>query len=31
MKRFVDSSAKTGETWLGDLSDDELKELVALE
>lgn len=26
----TDLSVKTGETWLGDLSDDELKELVSL-
>ncbi len=29
-KELADLSVKTGETWLGDLSDDELKELVAL-
>ncbi|MBC8154428.1 MAG: DEAD/DEAH box helicase [Bacteroidetes bacterium] len=29
-KELADLSVKTGETWLGDLSDDELKELVSL-
>ena len=29
-KELADLSVKTGETWLGDLSDDDLKELVAL-
>ncbi|MFD2932268.1 SNF2-related protein [Spirosoma flavum] len=29
-RELADLSIKTGETWLGDLSDDELKELVAL-
>ncbi|GAB3539814.1 SNF2-related protein [Spirosoma fluminis] len=29
-KELADLSVKTGETWLGDLNDDELKELVSL-
>jgi uncharacterized Zn finger protein/superfamily II DNA or RNA helicase len=29
-KELADLSVKTGETWLGDLSDDDLKELVSL-
>ena len=29
-RELADLSVKTGETWLGDLSDDELKELVSL-
>ena len=30
-KELADLSVKTGETWLGDLSDEDLKELVSLE